>query len=481
MWGDLINSVELIAAEGGGEEFGEALAEDAVLLGERVEGGGGAGGLRFLKAQCERAASKMDVATTPYDVLRAHYDEVLNRETATRASTNDEPTPIALVEEILGAVPAELWRRRPRVLDPCCGHGNFGLVAYRHLRAHLGHADAVAALRFNDVNEARLAVVRALFPGAEVTRGDFLASPAAAEYDLVMANPPYARLMADGRRGAKNHHLVHAFVEHALRCVRADGYLAFLVPDNWMSFADRNALPARLSALQFVRLDIHSAKRHFPRVGSSFTWWVVQNRAAEAAYDVTGVWRRCAYTARVPPSPRAFVPLYYTDVVESLLRKTIDGARARFAVETSSDLHAYTKRALLRPTREGAFVHRVVHTPTQTLWASRPHKYQEGPKVFLSLTNTYRVWVDACGMTQSVAFVRCADAAEAQRVARVLAHPLYRFLNDICRWGNFNSVRLLQRLPVPEGDDVAAAFGCTREEVALFDAQNGASAAPNDE
>ena len=26
---------------------------------------------------------------------------------------------------------------------------------------------------------------------------------------------------------------------------------------------------------------------------------------------------------------------------------------------------------------------------------------------------------------------------------------MYKFLNNICRWGNFNNVRILQRFPLP--------------------------------
>ena len=55
-------------------------------------------------------------------------------------------------------------------------------------------------------------------------------------------------------------------------------------------------------------------------------------------------------------------------------------------------------------------------------------------------------------MTQSIAFIRCKTEEEAQLYKKLLDHDLYRFLNNICRWGNFNNIRILQSFPLPKAD-----------------------------
>ena len=69
-------------------------------------------------------------------------------------------------------------------------------------------------------------------------------------------------------------------------------------------------------------------------------------------------------------------------------------------------------------------------------------------------------------MTQSIAFIRCGNnLTEAHNIRDVLKHPLYKFLNDICRWGNFNNIRILQSFP--ESQDVESVwekFGITDAE-----------------
>jgi hypothetical protein len=110
--------------------------------------------------------------------------------------------------------------------------------------------------------------------------------------------------------------------------------------------------------------------------------------------------------------------------------------------------------------------YRLIHTPKQTVYSNRPHKYQSGYKVFISTTSYYSVGVDNCGMTQSIAFIRCGDdIVKAHKIRDILKHPLYKFLNDICRWGNFNNIRILQSFP--ECDNVESVwekFGITEEE-----------------
>ena len=144
----------------------------------------------------------------------------------------------------------------------------------------------------------------------------------------------------------------------------------------------------------------------------------------------------------------------------------------KFKVETSSDLHKYTKKELLSANQDDKFKHKVHHTPSQTVWSSRPHKFQDGYKVYIGTTSNYNVFIDgpSCGMTQSIAFIRCASKEIAERTATILRHPLYKFLNDICRYGNFNNIRILQMFPFcEESETVYDTLGINGEEQRLIE------------
>ena len=49
---------------------------------------------------------------------------------------------------------------------------------------------------------------------------------------------------------------------------------------------------------------------------------------------------------------------------------------------------------------------------------------------------------------------------------KMLQHPLYKFINDICRWGNFNCIRILNRMAVPDDEnEIYNSFNISQEEI----------------
>lgn len=116
------------------------------------------------------------------------------------------------------------------------------------------------------------------------------------------------------------------------------------------------------------------------------------------------------------------------------------------------------------------FKYKLIHTPKQTVYSSRPHKFQEGYKVFISTTDKYNVFIDKCGMTQSIVFILCSNEEQAKKYVQILQHPLYVFINNICRWGNFNNIRILQSFPIPKieysgnHEDIYNHFNISSEE-----------------
>ena len=364
----------------------------------------------------------------------------LNTDETHHQNRNDICTPMGCVHEMVNSIPDWFWKKKNLgILDPCAGNGNF--------HACIQGRVPLKNLVFNEINEQRITNIRKLFgEGARITRMDFLEYDEDRKYDLIVSNPPYA-MFTNGIRTAKNHNMSRAFIQKALRLMKPDGFILFIVPNNWMSCSDRNTLPSELSRYQFHHLNIHGAKTWFPKVGSSFTWFLLQKSANRKPFTVENnyVFRNTVQASL--PIGMDYIPLHYTDTVKEIFLKTIQNEGKKQGIETSSNLHKYTKKAFLSENPSEEFCHRVIHTPIQTVWSSKEHKYQNGWKVFLSLTNTYQTFVDNCGMTQSIAFIRCASKREAMQKKEELDSPVFRFLNDMTRYGNFNNIRIMQRFP----------------------------------
>ena len=92
----------------------------------------------------------------------------------------------------------------------------------------------------------------------------------------------------------------------------------------------------------------------------------------------------------------------------------------------------------------------------------------------MSTTGKWNVFIDKdCGMTQSIAFVRVETENRAKEIKKILEHNIYRFINNICRWGNFNCIRILQRMPIPSDvNDIYSSFNITDEEKKFIENNN---------
>jgi len=405
-----------------------------------------------------------------YEEQKTHYDKVLNIDKSTYKSSNDEPTPIGCIEEMIAKIPQELWgRSNLKILDPCCGNGNFFIPILNKLKETYNIEDILKnILYFNDINEDRLRNVKDIFISPNITRKDFLNDFTQKDkYDLIVANPPYAKLLEDGTRSSKNHNLIKDFISKSLSLLKENGYLLFITPDNWMSYADRNILIKELTSLQIIHLDIHSAKKYFKKVGSSFTWYIVQNCKSYKDIEISGIWKGKYYSSKVISQIRNYIPLFYNDKIQNILSKTVDNNKLKkFEVKTSSNLHKFTKKQYIKDIQDENHIYKLIHTPKQIVYSSIPHIYQDGYKVFISTTDTYNVFIDNCGMTQSIVFILCKNKDEAERYKKALLHPLYIFINNICRWGNFNNIRILQSFPIPSNyDDIYSSFNITQDEI----------------
>lgn len=145
-------------------------------------------------------------------------------------------TPPALAAFVAERALASAPDRPLRVLDPACGDGE--------LLAAVAALAPDAALTGYDLDERAVAVAQARLPRAAIAHKDFLESPPAERFDLVVTNPPYVRTqLLDGRaaelvkrfglRGRVD--LAHPFVAVAPGLLDDGGVLALLCSNRFLS------------------------------------------------------------------------------------------------------------------------------------------------------------------------------------------------------------------------------------------------------
>ena len=388
-----------------------------------------------------------------FEEIQAYFDN-LNKDLTHFNSSNDICTPLGCVKEMVDAIPQELWERdQLTVLDPCAGNGNF--PAYLALKTNPKN------IVCNEINPIRIKNLKQYFQDVPITiiEEDFFSFPNEEKYDLIVANPPYAKFTVNGQRAAKNHTLSRDFLKKAIQLTKTNGYLVFILPDNWMSYADRNDLPQILTQYQILTLNIGEAKHWFPGVGSSFTYFVIKKITNDQSIP-TKIISTKGTNFTVIDKGIPCIPLEYNDIIKNLFNKVVFNENPKYLVQTSSNLHRTTKKQFLSNTQDESHPFRIIHTPNQTVWSSKPHIYQEGWKVFLPTTTYYHPFVDNdCGMTQSIAFILCENETEARQICNDISLPIYKTIVDLTRYGNFNNQRILQHL------SLLSTFQLTEEEI----------------
>lgn len=179
-------------------------------------------------------------------------------------------TPPELVDFMVSLATPQ--RARVRVLEPACGDAPF-LQAFA--QRYGSHHELVGV----DIDPEAVAEARKLLPSATILEADFLLWQPSELFDIVIGNPPY------GIIGEASHYPIHilkerkhiykqrfqtwrgkfniygAFIEHAVRLLRPDGKLVFVVPASWMLLDDFARLRKFLS--REGHIDVYYVGRPF--------------------------------------------------------------------------------------------------------------------------------------------------------------------------------------------------------------------------
>jgi len=145
-----------------------------------------------------------------------------------------------------------------------------------------------------------------------------------------------------------------------------------------------------------------------------------------------------------------FIPLLINDKVANILLKSILLDNIKFNIKTNTRFHAGIKknREFIKNEQNNIYKYKIIYITSQTFYSSKKHDLQDSYKVFVPLTTYYeKMIVDKAGMTPGCYFIECETKEESIKIKNILLCKLYRFINNICRWGNFNCPQIIYFFP----------------------------------
>jgi hypothetical protein len=356
----------------------------------------------------------------------------INGDTSHYMTTDDICTPMECVKRMIDYIPNEFWQRgNIKVLDPCCGNGNFG--AYCKFKT--SHDN----IWYNDLNKKRIANLKMLLSPKNITQENALLLNEQ-QWDLIMANPPYSG------GGNKNQSLSNLFIEHSISILNDKGYLCFVVPNNWMTFNNNNTtLKKLLKYGSFIVID-NDIKKYFPSVGSSFSVFVWQKGVFDNKTTVVNSYlvKDIQHDIKIP-NDIPLIPLYVSKDIISLVMKTMNGENSRFNYRC--DLHNFTQNKKLNDTQNDIFKYETIHTARKTRYAKIKQDIYDKWNIIIPLSTYYVPYIrNNVNVTQSVGYISFDTKTDAENYLKLLTKPEFKVLVHLSRYGNFNNIMLLKHL-----------------------------------
>ena len=196
----------------------------------------------------EKCKDNSDLFRVPFkwekneDILGLLYISCLN--IGDRKATGSYYTPTAVVKKLIEGLEIEKNNSTQKVLDPCCGTGNFLLqlpdvVSVEDVYGNDIDRLSVVIARINIALKFRLNDVSVVVEN--ITHSDYLMDYNATGFDYVIGNPPWGYEYTDqegvclnfkftSARGTKTESY-DVFTEHALNTARKDGLVSFVLPE----------------------------------------------------------------------------------------------------------------------------------------------------------------------------------------------------------------------------------------------------------
>lgn len=320
------------------------------------------------------------------------YDN-LNKDNSHKLSNDDICTPMECVKTMLDYIPKHFWQQENiRVLDPCCGNGNFG--AYAMFKTDIKN------IYFNEINKKRLQNCKNILNPPNISNYDFLGieSHILGHFDLIMANPPYSG------GGNKNRSMSNKFIESSIEKLNDKGYLCFVTPNNYMTYNNNNTTLKKLLSLgSFLVID-NDAKKYFKGIGSSFSIMIWQKGVNNHKTTIINNYLLKDIQHNITiPKDLPFLPLYISQNILNLVQKLISKTPNNFTYRC--DLHNFTQKAFLSDTQDNTYKYRTIHTPRKTRYASKKQDIYDKHIIIIPLSTYFIPYIESkTNTTQSVGY-----------------------------------------------------------------------------
>jgi hypothetical protein len=366
-----------------------------------------------------------------------------------RVNSGEVPTPPDLVDAMLSKMPSIFWSTPQRVLEPCCGKGNFVLGLFQKFDEGLKdkfpdtrarHKVIVEeCIYFTDIIVLNVLVTRELLRCASggvasfynSRDGDTLQMNWTEPFDAVIGNPPYNahKTLASGNS------LWQKFTVSALTVwTSAKGYVCFVHPPGWRKPVNERSkfnglfrLMAHDNHMEYLEINDAATGMKVFKAGTRYDWYVIR-RGMRGLTEIDGVNYDLRNFMFLPNSGIADLVPLLGDGCGLLYSTTYDPRKAWVSREQGGD-----------------FIYPLVHATSKSgvrcCYSSVNDRGFFGvAKVIFGdsgINNPIIDMLGVYGMTQHAMAIPVVDEDDAQQLVGFLTGANFTAILKSCLWSNY--------------------------------------------
>jgi hypothetical protein len=260
----------------------------------------------------------------------------------------------------------------------------------------------------------------------------------------VLGNPPYQAVdPVTGKRLNKGTNLWSMFLRRGIDIAGESSIVSLVTPSQWTA----NGLFADVfSRYQTIFANIDECSKYFPGVGSKFSYYIIQKTDYTTPTTVISKFGSNVTEVAIDFRDHEKLPLLLDPIVFQIQKAVENFPGPKFTF-FNGDVPA--KRGThIKDSPDKEFCYKVHNTPSSVVWTKVQPLHEGQNKVVMTTSSTYtKIYLSVNGTTINSPYYLLEDGENGDNVVHQLRSELYRFLNEVCRWANWNYPSVWRKFP----------------------------------
>ena len=398
-----------------------------------------------------------------------------------RQNNAEIPTPVKTVDNMLKTIDSydvSLWTLNKKVLEPCCGKGNFILGIFDKFYENMkdSYEDKSVLCRqiiekniyFCDLEENNVFICEELLKiHAESYAEDkldnlkfnsFVGNTLELDvsniwhidkFDMIIGNPPYQEKNENGKSKHGKSNLWSKFILYSFQILKNNGLLLFVTPTSWMN-GTVNCFDKMIKN-QIHHLNVNECKKDFVGVGSQFSYYLIENTSIYKDTKVV-----CEYEGEIYENyirineNMKILPLLLTPNVINITNKLFD-----YTIENKFVRKDYIK-SMLKETKitfEEGFENPIItykkkNGDLDIKYCNKKLVNQDYKKVLLFRNGYLNPVYDngSNGVGNNIHYCIVESEEVGKKLLELYESNIYKFMFAICKYSGYNNGRVMNWL-----------------------------------